>query len=67
MGMTAIQIVLFEPDEWVEGNEGFKVAAEKLIEGTFVSVGFAQREVSLRTGSSHQAIAMLPSLRTRRF
>lgn len=32
--MTAIQFVLFEPDEWVEGNEDFKVAAEKLIEMT---------------------------------
>ena len=32
--MTAIQFVLFEPDEWVEGNEDFKVAAEKLIEVT---------------------------------
>jgi hypothetical protein len=32
--MTAIQFVLFEPDEWVEGNNDFKVAAEKLIEVT---------------------------------
>ncbi|PHQ34788.1 hypothetical protein [Rhodopirellula bahusiensis] len=32
--MTAIQFVLFEPDEWVEGNDEFKVAAEKLIEVT---------------------------------
>lgn len=32
--MTAIQFVLFEPDEWVEGNDDFKVAAEKLIEVT---------------------------------
>lgn len=32
--MTAIQFVLFEPDEWVKGNEDFKVAAEKLIEIT---------------------------------
>jgi len=32
--MTAIQFVLFEPDEWVEGNEEFKVAAEKLIKVT---------------------------------
>ncbi len=32
--MTALQFVLFEPDEWVEGNNDFKVAAEKLIEVT---------------------------------
>jgi hypothetical protein len=32
--MTAIQFVLFESDEWVEGNKDFKVAAEKLIEVT---------------------------------
>ena len=32
--MAAIQFVLFEPDELVEGNEDFKVAAEKLIEIT---------------------------------
>ena len=30
--MTAIQFVLFEPDEWVEGNKDFKIAAENLIE-----------------------------------
>jgi len=32
--MTAIQFVLFEPDEWVEGNKDFKIAAENLIEMT---------------------------------
>lgn len=32
--MTAIQFVLFEPDELVQGNEHFKNAAEKLIEVT---------------------------------
>lgn len=32
--MTALQFVLFEPDEWVEGNDDFKVAAEKLIKVT---------------------------------
>lgn len=32
--MTAMQFVLFEPEEWVEGNDEFKVAAEKLIEVT---------------------------------
>ena len=29
--MTAIQFILFEPDDWVEGNKDFKVAAENLI------------------------------------
>jgi predicted RNA-binding protein with RPS1 domain len=29
--MTAIQFVLFEPEEWVAGNDEFKVAAEKLL------------------------------------
>jgi len=32
--MTAMQFVLFEPEEWVEGNNEFKVAAEKLIDMT---------------------------------
>ena len=32
--MTAIQFVLFEPDEWVQGNEEFKVAADKLLKLT---------------------------------
>ena len=29
--MTAIQFVLFEPDDWVEGNEKLKVAGEDLL------------------------------------
>lgn len=29
--MTAIQFVLFEPDEWVAGNDELKVAAGKLL------------------------------------
>lgn len=32
--MAAIQFVLFEADNWVEGNNDFKVAAEKLVEVT---------------------------------
>lgn len=32
--MTAIQFVLFEPKDWVQGNGDFKDAAEKLIEVT---------------------------------
>lgn len=32
--MTAIQFVLFEHEDWVQGNEDFKVAAEKLIDVT---------------------------------
>jgi hypothetical protein len=31
VAMTAIQFVLFEPVAWVQGNDEFKVAAEKLI------------------------------------
>jgi len=30
--MTAIQFVLFEPMDWVAGNDDFKVAAEKLLQ-----------------------------------
>jgi len=30
--MTAIQFILFEPVDWVKGNDEFKVAAEKMIE-----------------------------------
>lgn len=29
--MTAIQFVLFEPSDWVKGNDQFKLAAEKLL------------------------------------
>lgn len=32
--MTAIQFVLFEPKDWVQGNVDFNDAAEKLIEVT---------------------------------
>lgn len=34
MMMTAIQFALFEPDDWVDGNQEFKIAAEKLIKVT---------------------------------
>ena len=30
--MTAIQFVLFEPLDWVAGNDEFKVAADKLVQ-----------------------------------
>lgn len=30
--MTAIQFVLFEPVDWVKGNDEFKVAADKLLQ-----------------------------------
>jgi hypothetical protein len=33
--MTAIQFVLFEPVDWVPGNDGFKAAADKLLEVVF--------------------------------
>ena len=32
--MTAIQFLIFEPDNWVEGNNDLKAAAEKLIDVT---------------------------------
>ncbi len=38
--MTAIQFVMFEPDEWVEGNKEFKVAAENLIKVTSSQLGW---------------------------
>jgi hypothetical protein len=31
VAMTAIQFVLFEPVDWVQGNDELKVAAEKLL------------------------------------
>src|SRR5690349_9519088 len=31
VAMTAIQFVLFEPADWVQGNEEFRAAAEKVI------------------------------------
>jgi hypothetical protein len=30
--MTAIQFVLFEPVDWVEGNDKFKDSAEEMLE-----------------------------------
>ena len=30
--MAAIQFLLFEPDDWVDGNDKFKVAAEEFVE-----------------------------------
>ena len=32
VAMTAIQFILFEPVERVQGNDEFKVAADKMIE-----------------------------------
>ena len=32
VAMTAMQFILFEPIDWVKGNDEFKVAAEKMIE-----------------------------------
>jgi len=32
VAMTAIQFVLFEPVDWVKGNDEFKVAADKMLE-----------------------------------
>jgi hypothetical protein len=32
VAMTAIQFILFEPVGWVEGNDEFKVAAEKMLQ-----------------------------------
>ena len=31
VALTAIQFILFEPVDWVQGNDELKVAAEKLI------------------------------------
>ena len=30
--MTAIQLVLFEPEVWVAGNDNFKAASDKLLQ-----------------------------------
>ena len=30
--MSAIQFVLFEPDDWVDGNENFKVVGDDLLQ-----------------------------------
>ena len=30
--MTAIQLVLFEPEDWVAGNDNFKAASDKLLQ-----------------------------------
>ena len=32
--MTSVQLLLFEPSNWVEGNSDLKIAAEKLINVT---------------------------------
>lgn len=44
MALTAIQFVLFEPDDWVKGNEDFKVAAEKLIEVTSLQLNWLKEK-----------------------
>src|SRR4051794_28831257 len=31
VAMTALQFVLFEPVDWVQGNADFRVAAEKIV------------------------------------
>ncbi|SRR6266511_284198 len=32
VAMTALQFILFEPVDWVKGNDEFKAAAEKMVE-----------------------------------
>ena len=38
--MTALQFVLFEPEDWVQGNEEFQEAAGKLLEVTVSQLGW---------------------------
>lgn len=42
--MTAIQFVLFEPDDWVEGNADFKKAADELIEMTISQLNWLKEK-----------------------
>ena len=42
--MTAIQFVLFEPNEWVQENKDFKVAAEKLMEVTSLQLKWLEEK-----------------------
>jgi len=41
--MTAIQFVLFEPAEWVKGNDEFRVAAEKMLKILFTQVDLLRK------------------------
>lgn len=49
--MTAIQFVLFEPSDWVEGNADFKVAAEKLLDVTSSQLNWLQEKYHKDQGS----------------
>jgi hypothetical protein len=42
--MTAIQFVLFEPDDWVEGNEELEAAAERLLDLTSSQLTWLQKK-----------------------
>ena len=42
--MTAVQFVLFEPDEWVQGNRDFKKVAQRLLEVTSSQLNWLEKK-----------------------
>ena len=42
--VTAIQFVLFEPDDWVEGGDKFRVAADKLLKEALSQLKWLKRK-----------------------
>lgn len=50
--MTAIQFVLFEPSDWVKGNDEFQLAAEKLLNLTSSQLNLLKEKYHERKNSN---------------
>ena len=46
VAMTAIQFILFEPDNWVEGNDRFKTVADDLLNLISVQLDWLKKKYS---------------------
>ena len=51
-GLTAIQFVLFEPSDWVKGNDEFQLAAEKLLNLTSSQLHWLKEKYHKKKGSN---------------
>ena|GEM_PF-666647 len=50
--MTAIQFVLFEPSDWVKGNDEFQLAAEKLLNLTSDQLNWLKEKYNKKKNSN---------------
>jgi len=50
--ITAIQFVLFEPSDWVKGNDEFQLAAEKLFNLTSDQLNWLKEKYHKRKNSN---------------